>query len=99
MPDTVCIGVDEKAALVIVGDRVSCISADGGKSMCYKKYVTNTDDGLLVEIPIIPDSKPIALSELLSVPRRIQGMILFGWREVLQVQEQQENLLIVCKGQ
>jgi dipeptidase E len=68
MPDTVCIGIDEKAALVIVGDRVSCISADGGQSMCYKKYVTNADDGLLVEIPIRPDSTPIALSELLSVP-------------------------------
>jgi dipeptidase E len=68
MPQTVCIGVDEKAALVIVGDRVSCISADGGKSMCYKKYVTNTEDGVLVEIPIRPDSTPMPLSELLSVP-------------------------------
>lgn len=68
MPETVCIGVDEKAALVIVGDRVTCVSADGGKSICYKKYVANADEGRLVELPIRPDAKPIMLSELLSVP-------------------------------
>lgn len=66
-PDLACIGIDEKAALVVVGDHVSCVSGDGGKSMCYKKYVADRDRERLAELPIKPDTE-LFLDELLSVP-------------------------------
>jgi peptidase E len=68
-PELPCIGIDEKAALVVVGDHVSCISGDGGKSKCYKKYVTDREKEQLTELPIQPDTE-LFLDDLLSVPRR-----------------------------
>mmetsp|Transcript_14414 Transcript_14414/g.20633 ORF Transcript_14414/g.20633 Transcript_14414/m.20633 type:complete len:320 (-) Transcript_14414:112-1071(-) len=69
-PELACIGIDEKAALVVVGDHVSCVSGDGGKSMCYKKYVANLQSERLTEMPIRPDTEPIFLDDLLSVPKQ-----------------------------
>ena len=66
-PELPCIGIDEKVALVVVGDHVSCISGDGGKSKCYKKYVTDREKEQLTELPIQPDTE-LFLDDLLSVP-------------------------------
>ena len=67
-PELCCIGIDEKAALVVVGDEVTCVSGDGGKSMCYKKYVVDSEEEKIAELPIRPGAKPISLWDLLSVP-------------------------------
>lgn len=67
-PDLTCIGIDEKAAIVLVGDRVSCVSADGGKSMCYKKYVADLEEERIAVFPLKPDLEPVLLADLLAVP-------------------------------
>ena len=66
-PELACIGIDEKAALVVVGDQVTYVSGDGAKSKCYKKYVADLEKERLAVLPIAPETEPISIRDLLTV--------------------------------
>ncbi len=62
-PDTVGIGIDENAALVVDGNKASVVSGDG-KAKVYKVVVQN---GRTSETAIEPCATPIPLQDLLDV--------------------------------
>jgi len=69
-PQEVGIGIDEKAALVLVGDQMSSVSADG-KSTCYTKICQVDGDEKVVKISKIRESnEELFLSELLEQVKR-----------------------------
>jgi cyanophycinase-like exopeptidase len=65
-PQELGIGIDEKAALVIVGDQISSVSADG-KAKCYTKICQLDGDEKVMRINKITESdEELFLSDLLE---------------------------------
>jgi len=64
------IGIDEKAALVVVGDQISAVSADG-KAKCYTKVCHVDGEEKVLDInPIEQAGGKLYLSDLLEQVRQ-----------------------------